>query len=98
MVIDTVFLKMALIDAGGDNGHVINIQIGKDRCIVGKRFLQPDAERLVVCALTDTEYVAAQVDDGAFDAGFGQIVFHAVGNVALGDGAEVNRRVRGEEG
>ena len=81
MVIDTVFLKMALIDAGGDNGHVINIQIGKDRCIVGKRFLQPDAERLV-----------------AFDAGFGQIVFHAVGNVALGDGAEVNRCVRGEEG
>ena len=61
-------------------------------------FLQPDAERLVICAFTDTEYVAAQVDDGAFDAGFGQIVFHAVGNVALGDGAEVNRRVRGEEG
>ena len=37
-------------------------------------------------------------DFAAFDAGFGQIVFHAVGNVALGDGAEVNRRVRGEEG
>ena len=84
MVIDTVFLKMALIDAGGDNGHVINIQIGKNRCIVGKRFLQPDAERLVVCALTDTEYVAAHVDDGAFDAGFGVGEEMLTGLTALG--------------
>ena len=89
---------MALIDAGGDNGHVINIQIGKDRCIVGKNgFCSPMRNGWwFVCSPTQSTLpprlmMALSTPDS------GQIVFHAVGT-ALGDGAEVNRRVRGEEG
>ena len=57
--------------------------------MVGEGLLEAYAEGISLF-IADAEYVAAQVDDGALYARIYQIVLHPVGDIALGDGTQVD--------
>ena len=91
MVVElSVLLKVPLVDAGGDDGPVGdgNHQHGGSLGIKG--LLDADAKRASVRLVPDAEDVSTQVDDGGGHFVFHKEVFEPIGNVALGDGAQVD--------
>ena len=89
---------MALVNAGGHYGKVRDLHPGKGLVPVRKGLLEPHGKRRAVGPAPHAEDVPSQVDHGAFHAGVQEIRFQLIGNVALGDGAQIDGGAGIQEG
>ena len=94
MVIFSVNLKMAFIDAGSDNGEIIDAKHLKSLIAVRKRFLKSDVELAPIRLFSDAENVSAEINDCALHAGIQKLILDTVGDISLRDrSGERNVRV-----
>lgn len=87
-----VLFKAPLIDTGGDDGPVVYFCDQERLPLFIKGLLDPDLKGRAVRLCTDTEDISAETDGGACNALFHQKVLQAVGNIALGNGTEIQDR------
>ena len=78
MVIFSVNLKMAFIDAGSDNGEIIDAKHLKSLIAVRKRFLKSDVELAPIRLFSDAENVSAEINDCALHAGIQKLILDTI--------------------
>lgn len=98
MVEPAVLSEKALIGAGGDEGLIFD---GTDRerlCRFAEGFLDTDAKSCSLRFVAQAEDISTKIDQGVLDAFFFEVLFDAIGDIALGDGSEIEAHAGGVEG
>ena len=91
MVIDSIFLKMALIYPGRNYRHITDIQSRHCLGPLCKGLLKTDFKWLISGPFPQTKDIASQIDNGALYPLLFKIFFHAVCNIPFGDRSQINR-------
>ena len=94
MVVDlSVFFKVPLVNTGRYHGLICDLHSCYGLLPVGKGLLDPHGKGGICRALANAEHVAAQIDDGAGNT-LGFLIFlQTVGNLAFGDGSQIQSGV-----
>ena len=85
-----VLFKVPLINSRGYHGLIGNFHNSRCLAPVCERHLDADAEGASIWPLSNTKYISAQVDNGAFHFLFQEIIFHFVSNITFGNGSKVD--------
>ena len=93
-----VFVKVPFIVPGCYNGPVGDRNSSDGYAGFGEGFLDADAKICSIVPVSDSQHIAAQIDQRMFCAFTLQIVFQPVGDVAFGDPAQVDPCLRVGEG
>ena len=97
MVEPAVLPEKALIGAGGDEGLIFDGQIVSVSVASPKGFWTPMPKSCSLRFVAQAEDISTKIDQGVLDAFFFEILFDAIGDIALGDGSEIEAHAGGVE-
>ena len=98
MVEPAILPEKALVGAGGDQGLILDRTDGKGFCRFTEGFLDTDAKSCSLRFVTQAEDISTEVDESVLDPFFLEVLFDAIGDIALGDGSEIEAHAGGVEG
>ena len=98
VVIFSVLHEMAFVNAGGHYGRSETSTWAKVSFRSAKGFWSPTVNGVPSGRLPTQRTFPSQVDHGAFHGGVQEIRFQLIGNVALGDGAQIDGGAGIQEG